>query len=403
MKKIILYFLLVLTSCSKDSKSDLPTIEPLYPLQGSWGVRLYVRGGETLDDYVGPESAGGRGYDYVAGAQEILASYPTIGHVLTNASNNAKSHFWTLRTNENVAAVLGSADAIIDEEFVPSLENEQVIIEVIRTFKNANKKVILYLNGLSPAERASSEGAAAWNQYVTTYFDGNEHRAWMDFCEGYIKRFAEMGVDGYWIDAFASYPGNDSERAEFVQMMRTVDPELIISTNYDKDYFKDENADKIKVDTDGSDDQDETDYSVIKLTAMDPWSDFTAGHITPLAQGAPPNSWAYEEFTVADIQSNPTSSFDGSKEATKHLFLPIRSTWSSERSELMFESEQAYRFVKTITDAGGSVTFSTTTDNNGTTMEDEEVVLKFVNQQLDANAPASPYIRPEGAFLVGER
>lgn len=139
----------------------MPTIEPLYPLQGSWGVRLYVRCGETLDDYVGLESAGGRGYDYVAGAQEILASYPTIGHVLTNATNNAKSHFWTLRTNENVAAVLGSADSIIDEEFVPSLENEQVIIEVIRTFKNANKKVILYLNGLSPAEGASSEGAAA--------------------------------------------------------------------------------------------------------------------------------------------------------------------------------------------------------------------------------------------------
>jgi hypothetical protein len=69
----------------------------------------------------------------------------------------------------------------------------------------------------------------------------------------------------------------------------------------------------------------------------------------------------------------------------------------------MFESEQAYRFVKRITDAGGSVTFSTTTDTNGTTMEDEEVVLKFVNQQLDANAPASPYVRPEGAFLVGER
>ena len=114
--------------------------------------------------------------------------------MLTNATNNAKSHFWTLRTNENVAAVLGSADSIIDEEFVPSLENEQVIIEVIRTFKNANKKVILYLNGLSPAEGASSEGAAAWNQYVSTYFDGNEHRAWMDFCEGYIKRFAENSI-----------------------------------------------------------------------------------------------------------------------------------------------------------------------------------------------------------------
>ena len=403
MKNYILFFLFILFSCSKSSPEALTVIEPSHPLQGSWGVRLYVRGGETLDDYVGLESAGGRGYNYVAGAQEILESYPTIGHVFTNATNNAKSYLWTLRTNENVAAVLGSADAIIDEEFVPSLENEQVIIEVINTFKRANKKVILYLNGLSPAQRASSEGAEAWNQYVATYFEGNEHRAWMNFCEGYIKRFAQMGVDGYWIDAFASYPGTDEDRGEFIEMMRRVDPELIIAANYDKDYFVDDNGDRIMVDTDGLEDSDQTDYNIIKLNAMDPWSDFTAGHITPLAQGAPPNSWAYEEFTVSDIESNPISSYDGSKETTKHLFLPIRSTWSSERSELMFESQQAYRFVKRITDAGGAVTFSTTTDTDGTTMEDEELVLKFVNQKLQMNAPASEYVRPIGAFLVGEQ
>jgi hypothetical protein len=186
-------------------------------------------------------------------------------------------------------------------------------------------------------------------------------------------------------------------------MMRRVDPELIIAANYDKDYFVDDNGDRIMVDTDGLEDSDQTDYNIIKLNAMDPWSDFTAGHITPLAQGAPPNSWAYEEFTVSDIESNPISSYDGSKETTKHLFLPIRSTWSSERSELMFESQQAYRFVKRITDAGGAVTFSTTTDTDGTTMEDEELVLKFVNQQLQMNAPASEYVRPIGAFLVGEQ
>jgi hypothetical protein len=68
----------------------------------------------------------------------------------------------------------------------------------------------------------------------------------------------------------------------------------------------------------------------------------------------------------------------------------------------MFGGEQAYRFVKKIIDAGGSVTFSTTTDTDGTTMEDEETVLKYVNQQLEAEAPPIPYTRPQGAFLVGE-
>ena len=371
-------------------------------LQGSWGARLYVRAGETLDDYVKPVSEGGKGYNYLAGAQEIISSYPSMGHVITNATNNAKSFLWTLRTNENVDAVMGASGSVIDEEFVPSLANEQVIIDVINEFKSANKKVILYLNGMSPANRASITGAQSWNDYVAQYFSNNEHAAWMNFCEGYIKRFEELGVDGYWIDAFGSYPGNDIERAEFIEMIRAVDPDVMISANYAKDYFTDSNGGFIKVDTDGVEDPNEIDYKIVKLTAMDPWSDMTAGHITPLGQGAPPNSWAYEEFTVADIQASATSSYDGTKETVKHLFLPIRSTWSSERSDLMFEGEQAYRFVKNITDAGGAVTFSTTTDTDGTTMEDEETVLKYVDQQLAANAAASQYVRPLGAFLVGE-
>ncbi len=392
--------IIFLTSCS--SSINMETNTTPISLKGSWGVRLYVRGGETLDDYVKANSDGGKGYDYVAGAQEIIDSYPTVGHVITNATNNAKSHLWTLRTNENVDAVMGAPGSVIDEEFVPGLANEQVIIDVISEFKNANKKVILYLNGMSPASRATTEGAASWNNYVSHYFDGNEHEAWMNFCEGYIKRFAEMGVDGYWIDAFSSYPGDDSERDEFVQMIRNVDPDIIVATNYAKDYFADKDGVALQVDSDGADDTDDTDYKIIKMTAKDPWSDFTAGHITPLGQGAPPNSWAYEEFTVPDIQSSPTTSYDGTKQALKHLFLPIRSTWSGERSDLMFDGEQAYRFVKNITDAGGAVTFSTTTDTDGTTMEDEEAVLKYVDQQLEAKADPSEYVRPLGAFLVGE-
>ena len=89
-------------------------------------------------------------------------------------------------------------------------------------------------------------------------------------------------------------------------------------------------------------------------------------------------------------------------ESLKHLFLPIRATWSSERSDLMFDGEQAYRFVKRITDAGGAITFSTTTDNDGTTMEDEETVLKYVDAQLSSGANPTEYIRPVGAYLVGE-
>ena len=84
-------------------------------LQGSWGARLYVRGGETLNEYVKASSDGGKGYNYLAGAQEIINSYPTMGHVITNATNNAKAHLWTLRTNENVDAIMGTSGSIISE------------------------------------------------------------------------------------------------------------------------------------------------------------------------------------------------------------------------------------------------------------------------------------------------
>ncbi|WP_303450034.1 T9SS type A sorting domain-containing protein [Wenyingzhuangia sp. 2_MG-2023] len=397
---------------------SIPQIPLEEVLKGSWGGRFYIRAGEDLDDYVD-----NRGYDYIAGAQEIADSYPTMGHVITNATNNANSQLWTLRTNPNVDTVMGATGSVVDEEFVPSLANEQIIIDVIDIFKNSGKKVILYVNTQSPANRATAAGAVAWNNYVDTYFAGDGHAAWMNYCEGYIKRFTEIGVDGYWFDSFGSYNINNSlgandvastteQKAEFVAMIRNAAPNAIITTNIDKDSFVDENGDLILVDTDGVDelvgvdgtgDDPNRDYAIIKMTATNPWSDLTAGHITPLGQGAPPNSWAYEEFTVTDIEESSISIYEeNSKQTLKHLFLPIRSTWSSERSDLMFDDEQAYRFAKRITDAGGSVTFSNTTATDGTTSEDEVEILTFIDQQFAINADATVYVRPEGAFLVGE-
>jgi len=381
---------------------------PIHPLaksmQGSWGTRFYVRGGEDLDFYTADRSLGGRNYDYIAGAKEIINSYPSTGHIITNATNNANSHLWTLRNNKNVDAVMGVNNAIVSEEFVPNLQNEQIIIDVINLFKNADKKIILYLNSLSPSERSTPTGAAVWKNYVNTYFSGNEHKAWMNYCEGYVKRFAQLEIDGYWIDAFSSYPGDDFEKDEFIQMIRDADPGIMIAANLDKDFFRHDNGESILVDSDGIEDNDDRDYRIIKLSGKDPWSDITAGHITPLDNGAPPNSWAYEEFTVTDIQENHITTYNGgSKQIVKHLFLPIRETWSGDRKNLIFnDRQQTYRFVKKITDAGGIVTFSTTTDEDGTTMEDEEFVLKYVDQKFTTNSNPTQYTRPLGAFLVEE-
>ena len=377
--------------------SQMPIHETAKALQGSWGTRFYVRGGQDLDFFTEEKS-----YDYRAGVIENIDSYPTSGHVITNATNNANSHLWTLRTNKNVNAIMGAPNSVVSEEFVPSRQNEQIIIEVINEFKKADKKVILYLNAMSPANRSTSSGANAWRKYVRDYFNRDEHAAWMNYCEGYIKRFAELDVDGYWIDAFSRYPGDDDQKSEFIQMIRNVDPSIMIAANFGKDFFTNSEGIQLLVDSDGVEDDDERDYKIIKLSGKDPWSDITAGHITPLETGAPPNSWSYEEFTVPDIQANPITTYnDGTKQIVKHLFLPIRATWSGDRRPLMFDQKQAYRFVKRITGAGGIVTFSTTS-NDGTTMEDEERVLKYVDRKFASNAKATNYSRPLGAFLVEE-
>ena len=358
-------------------------------LSGSWGVRLIVRGGSDLDKYVDD------GHDYRAGAQEIVDNLPSVGHVITNFTNNAHAHLFTLRNNENVDSVMGKSGSIIYEEFVPSLEREQIIIDVINILKEGGKKVILYLNSQSIGNRSTEEGAAAWDAYVVKYFDGDEAEARLNLLEGYIKRFAEMGVDGYWLDAFEVRDDN----TELINMIRKYNPNIAITTNVNKTYVPD-----LMVDTDGFDDEDETDYKVLHYACNDPYSDFSAGHIVPLAQKCPPGSWAYDEFTITDIEDSPVSLCeDSSRLGLKHMFTPIRATWSSERQDLMFDLEKTYRFIKRITEAGGAITFSTTT-GDGTLSDDEMIIMEEVSRRMLMNPrPACiPYMRPPGAYLVGE-
>ena len=112
-------------------------------------------------------------------------------------------------------------------------------------------------------------------------------------------------------------------------MIRSVDPTLAIAINKGKDYFKDENNNFIYVDSDGVNDEDDTDYKIIQYTASNEYEDFTSGHVTPLGKGAPPNSFGYEEFTIPDVQNAPWDNFEGKKDVLKHAWYPIRETWST--------------------------------------------------------------------------
>jgi len=88
-----------------------------------------VFGGERLDSEVV------NNYNYRAGAQEIVDELPTVGHIITNLSYFAHSHYFTLRQNNNVDIANE-----IHESLVPSLKNEQIILDVLQTFKDTDKK-----------------------------------------------------------------------------------------------------------------------------------------------------------------------------------------------------------------------------------------------------------------------
>ncbi|MEM1002393.1 MAG: T9SS type A sorting domain-containing protein, partial [Bacteroidota bacterium] len=139
--------------------------------------------------------------------------------------------------------------------------------------------------------------------------------------------------------------------------------------------------------------------------------DFTGGHPTPLQQGAPPNSWAYEEFTFAEIVAEPTGSYNGSKTTIKHAFVPLRNRWTPSSADFMWSgrTNQAYRFVRTLTDAGAAITFSSTLEGgpntyDGTISDDEMALLNIIDNRMSSTPKpnVAPYARPEGAFLVGE-
>lgn len=359
-------------------------------LAGSWGVTQRIDGGYRLN-----QSAGSSNWQ--SGAKEIVKKLPSVGHVITSFTHPAHAYLFTLRNNPNVDV------ASIHQNMVPKLKNEKIIFDVINIYRKAGKKVILYLNAAGPSmiKNGSRDDAIkkAWINYYKTEWNGDEGAAWRNLVEGYAKRFDGL-VDGYWLDNVTKLPGS---LPAFVNMLRKVDPTLSIAVNKSKAYFQDKNGDYLYVDSDGLHDQDKRDYKIVKHVPLNTYGDFTAGHITPLGRGAPPNSWGYEEYTLPDMAKSPWATYDGSHYTLKHAWFPVRERWSVARKKLIAEVEQAYRFVRTITDNRAAMTWSTT-QTDGYMTADEMAIMKEINNRMTQKPkpPFKAYKRPKGAHLVSE-
>lgn len=389
---IAILFALMITNLNAQTTRDKEW------MKGAWGVRLIVEGGVELDK-ASPSS------DWVKGAQEIVDNLPTVDYVFTNFNHRAHGYWFTLRENPYVDIAKE-----IHPEFVPSLENEKIILDAIDVLKKGGKKVVLYIATDGPSARSGTannkEYRLAWEKYYNDKFDGDEGEAYRTLCKGFVERFKGL-ADGYWLDHTNGIAG---ELSDFVDMIREVDPTVLIASNglvnsdkdRNKNYVKDENGEILTVLSDGLNDPNPRKYQVRSFNVNDPYVDFTSGHPTPLAWGAPPSSWAYEEFSFPEIVAE-MAHYDPAKHNIKHAWMPMRMKWTDRKAELMFDNEQAYRYVRTLTDAGCALTWGNT-QTNGLISKDEMVVMMEVDRRLrmDPMPDYVPYKRPEGAKLVGE-
>jgi len=359
-------------------------------MAGSWGVTHRVNGGYKLDKSASKSN-------WQAGAKQIVKNIPAAKYVITSFTHPAHAYLFTLRTNENVDV------ASIHPDMVPSLKNEQIILDVIDIYRKAGKKIILYLNAAGPSmakSRRDPDIQKAWEKYYKTKWNGDEAAAWRNLVLGYAKRFNGL-IDGYWLDNARNLPG---ELSDFTAMLRSVDPSIVIGVNKGQEYFKDKNNKFILVDSDGLNDKDKRDYKIVKHEINNQYTDFTSGHITPMRRGAPPSSWGYEEYTLRDMVKKPWGTYNGKKYGLKHGWFPIRDKWSGSTANLMFDLEKAYRFTRTITDGGAAITWSTT-QNKGYMTKDEMQIMTKISDKMMQNPKAKykPYKRPKGAYLVGEK
>ncbi|WP_139958821.1 T9SS type A sorting domain-containing protein [Flavicella sediminum] len=372
-------------------------------IQGSWGVRLIVSGGTKLNVDAAKNNSTANDNGWVAGAQEIVDNLPSVGHVITNFTHPAHAYLYTLRTNPNVDIANE-----IHPDFVPSLENEKIILDVINTLKNGGKKVILYLaidgppKGEGTAQKDEYE--AAWaNYYNNSEFNGDEGAAWRDLMKGFAERFKGL-ADGYWLDHINDCPGGVTS---FIDMLKDVDPTVNICANGVEfrvedlqSYFQYSDGTFMEIETDGLNDPDPTTYKLKTYNFYSPHVEYTAGHPTPMEHGAPPNSWAYEEFTFPEIIA-ATTHFNPETDIVKHAWVPMRNNWTSTSFPLLFDVEQAYRFVRTLTDANCAITWANA-KTNGKIIPEEMEIMKEIDARLRTSPMPDyiPYVRPEGSLLV---
>lgn len=359
---------------------------PAKKMMGSIGVSLNVWMNDT-------------NYYADSAAAEIVRELPVVGHVIANLSGFALGSRFMIRGNTRVD---------IAKEIHPNIvaESEERAINAYKTIHKSGKRLILYI-AAEHFKKLGGEEREAWLSYCNREFNGDEGAAYRHVIQGFIERTREF-ADGYWLDHVS--PGT-TDLAKLVGAIRDVHPDAIVTLNDNFSWIYLGNGEHLRVDSDGINDEDTTDYLVILYENWNNLSDITCGHVGH----GPLTSWSYDEKALPNIEENIWSygiRYNTGYPVLKHLWFPIRHKYHASNVSIAQNIELMYRWTRRVIDAGGAMTWSTTPElrkwpnlnPRGTMMPDEMELMKELQKRLLSSPMPDyePYVRPEGAYFVGE-
>lgn len=358
---------------------------PAKKMMGSVGVSLNVWPNTN------PDSA----------ALEIVRELPVVGHVIANLSGFAQGNRFQIRGNTRVDIATE-----IHPNIVATPEFEERAMNAYKTIHESGRKVILYI-AAEHFQKLEGEEKVGWLDYCNREFDGDEGAAYRHVIQGFVERTREF-ADGYWLDHVQ--PGTEN-LSKLVGAIREVHPDAILTLNDNFSWIYLGDGKHLRVDSDGVDDEDTTDYLVILYENWNNLSDMTCGHVGH----GPLTSWAYDEKALPNIEENVWSygiRHNTGYPVLKHLWFPIRGKYHAGNCNIEQNIETMYRWTRRVIDNGGAMTWSTTGEYRkwpnlkpkGMMMPDEMELMKELQARLLSSPMPDyePYVRPEGAHFVGE-
>ncbi|MDW5290822.1 hypothetical protein [Formosa sp. PL04] len=185
---------------------------------------------------------------------------------------------------------------------------------------------------------------------------------------------------------------------DYADIIQAPDPGCSLRLNQGNQIYKDDNNDRIWIASDGISDTDLTAYPVIKNKTSTGQNDFISSHVTSHSLGAPSNSWGYEELTITEMVENPWAPL-GNKQGLDHSWLAINPLCHIPTQPLVFDLEQAYRFVRRIIDAGTAITFANTTDYRSPNASEMKIGYSLPHQIFPK--PCEKYYKQRGGCIGG--